>query len=185
MKNRLNVAITRARELMVVVCSIDPRDIKETSKNPGPRRLRQFLEYAKAVNDLSPKAQEEVLDRINDTMSVPENTGLEFDSEFEIQVYEKLKSKGFQVDTQIGQSGYKIDLAIKHPDDESRYILAVECDGASFHSAKSAKERDVMRQKFLEHKGWTILRIWSKNWWRNPELEIEKITRKIDELKSK
>ena len=58
----------------------------------------------------------------------------------------------YTVHTQIGASDYKIDLAVVHPDDPNRYVLAIECDGATFHSSKSAKERDVMRQKFLEGK---------------------------------
>ncbi|WP_332700211.1 DUF559 domain-containing protein, partial [Halalkalibacter lacteus] len=66
---------------------------------------------------------------------------------------------GYKVDTQVGMSGYRIDLAIIHPNDPHRYILGVECDGAMYHSSKNAKERDVYRQRFLENRGWTIERI--------------------------
>ena len=82
----------------------------------------------------------------------------------------------------MGFSGYRIDLAVVHPSDENRYLLGIECDGATFHSAKSVKERDVMRQKFLEGKGWIIERIWSRNWWKNPKREIDRIDARINEL---
>jgi len=182
-ENRLNVAVTRARKEMIVVSSIEPADIKPTSKYDGPKRLRQFLEYAKMTDSLNKEGLRAVLSEINPDMKRNEEYKKdEFDSEFEIQVCNKLRDKGHRVETQVGFSGYKIDLAVVHPHDENRYILGIECDGATFHSAKSVRERDVMRQKFLEEKGWTIERIWSRNWWRNPESEIDRIDAKINEL---
>ena len=77
-------------------------------------------------------------------------------------------------------SGYRIDLAI-YDREKSRYILGIECDGAAFHSSKSARERDIHRQNYLESRGWTIHRIWSKHWWRNPKAEIDKIDRILKE----
>jgi very-short-patch-repair endonuclease len=79
-------------------------------------------------------------------------------------------------------SGYRIDMAIVLPHDSSRYILGIECDGAMYHSTTNAKERDVYRQRFLESRGWTIERIWSRNWWRNSSAEIERIDQKVKEL---
>jgi very-short-patch-repair endonuclease len=182
-ENRLNVAVTRARKEMIVVSSIEPADIKPTSKYDGPKRLRQFLDYAKMTNSLNEEGQRAVLSEINPDMErVGEYKKAEFDSEFEIQVYKKLQERGHRVETQVGFSGYKIDLAVVHPHDENRYLLGIECDGATFHSAKSVRERDVMRQKFLEGKGWAIERIWSRNWWRNPKHEIDRIDAKINEL---
>ena len=173
------MAITRARQEMVVVCSIDPGLIKETSKNLGPRRLRQFLEYARASSQLNKEGVNEVLSKLNEHMAVSDKTTLEFDSPFETQVYKALSRHGYTVHTQIGASDYKIDLAVVHPDDPYRYVLAIECDGATFHSSQSAKERDVLRQKFLEDKGWKFERIWSRNWWRNSEEEITRIISRI------
>jgi very-short-patch-repair endonuclease len=185
-ENRLNVAVTRARQEMIVITSIESSDIKPTSKYDGPKRLRQFLEYAKMTSSLDKSGQKAVLAEINPDMErISESRKLEFDSDFEIQVYDKLRERGFIVDSQVGFSGYKIDLAIVHPHDKNRHILGIECDGATFHSAKSVKERDVMRQKFLEGKGWIIERIWSRNWWRNPTHEIDRIVDRVDELAKK
>ncbi len=103
----------------------------------------------------------------------------QFDSTFEQQVYEALTAHGLQVDTQVGVDGYRIDLAIVDPRDPSRYCLAVECDGATYHSGKSVRERDIARQLLLERRGWTFERIWSRDWWRNPQAEIARILRRI------
>ena len=84
--------------------------------------------------------------------------------------------------TQVGMSGYRIDLAIVHPKDSSKYILGIECDGAMYHSSANAKERDLYRQRFLENRGWTIERIWSRNWWKDPAKEIERIDQTIRQL---
>jgi very-short-patch-repair endonuclease len=182
-ENRLNVAVTRARKEMIVVSSIEPADIKPTSKYDGPKRLRQFLDYAKMTSLLNEEGQRAVLSEINPDMErVGGTKKAEFDSEFEIQVYKKLQERGHKVETQVGFSGYRIDLAVIHPHDENRYVLGIECDGATFHSAKSVRERDVMRQKFLEGKDWKIERIWSRNWWRNPKREIDRIDARINEL---
>lgn len=182
-ENRLNVAITRARSEMVIVCSISPIEIKETSRNQGPRYLKKFLEYAKASSDLDREAQDTILQEMHDNMQVEKHrSSAEAESFFEDMVYARLEDRGYKVDKQVGQSGYRIDLAIKDPSDETRYILAVECDGASYHSAKSSIERDVMRQKFLEGKGWVVHRIWSRDWWKNPEEQIDRIEKIIEKL---
>lgn len=178
-ENRLNVAVTRARREMVIVCSIDPTEIKETGKNLGPKRLRQFLEYSRATSKSHKDGVNDVLQRLNENMPVTNNYTMQTESPFEAQVLKELQRHGHTVHPQVGSSGYRIDLGIVHPDDPNRYVLGLECDGATFHSARSAKERDVMRQRFLEGKGWSIERIWSRNWWRNPESEMARVLARI------
>ena len=180
-ENRLNVAITRAKKEMIIACSIDPSEIKPTSKNPGPRLLRQFLEYSQAAGDSNERGMDEVLQRLGDP-GAGDGIG-ETESVFEEQVMRELVGRGYDVHPQAGSSGYRIDLAVVHPDDPGLYVAGIECDGAMYHSGKSARERDVMRQKFLEGKGWRILRIWSKNWWDNREAEMDRITAKIEEFR--
>ena len=185
-ENRLNVAVTRASKKIIVVCSIDPDDIKHT-KNKGPQHLKRFLQYAKAVSKRDDDRVKQILSELNPALARrdagdQQSGTVYFDSDFEEQVYDGLRRHGYQVDTQVGQSGYRIDLAIIDPESPDRYVLGVECDGAQYHSAKSVRERDVHRQKFLERRGWTIHRIWSRDWWQNPEAEIEKIRAKIGRL---
>ena len=100
----------------------------------------------------------------------------------EEQVIDRLEQLGYKITPQVGYSGYRIDIGVIHPTDTSRYVLGIECDGATFHSAKSVRERDIMRQRFLEQRGWKIHRIWSRNWWQNPDYEIAKVKDRIDKL---
>lgn len=180
-ENILNVAITRAKDKMIVVSSIEPTEIKQTSKNIGPKLFRQFLAYAKKTSEQDKEGQKFILNELNPDMKIT-STKAVFDSEFEEQVYNKLKDKNYEVHTQIGESGYKIDLAIVHPHKNDRYVLGIECDGATFHSAKSVKERDVLRQSFLEDRGWKIERVWSRSWWRDQNKEINKIVECIEKI---
>lgn len=192
-ENRLNVAITRASQKIIVLCSFDPNDMAYASTNKGPRFLKSFLLYARAVSRRDDVRVKQILDELNPatarrgiyTSAVSGSHVVVHDSIFEEMVYDRLRRDGYEVDAQVGQSGYRIDLAIVHPQDPGRYVLGVECDGAQYHSAKSARERDVYRQKFLERRGWAIARIWSRDWWRNPEAEIEKIRRRVDTLVDK
>ena len=93
-----------------------------------------------------------------------------------------LLKRGYIVDAQVGCQNYRIDLAIRDPRDTSRYILAVECDGASYHTEYSARVNDRLRQQVLEGLGWNVFRIWSTDWWRSPEQELILLDQKIKEL---
>ena len=177
-ENRLNVAISRAKKKVHIVTSFYPSELQvEDMKNDGPRILKKYLEYAFAVSEGDRTAARQVLLSFGDSAK-PGQT-IAFDSDFENQVYDALVEKGYQVDTQIGIGGYSIDLAIKK---DGKYILGIECDGRLYHSSKSARERDYHRQKYLESRGWRIHRIWSTNWWKNPQREISKICNVIDSL---
>jgi hypothetical protein len=158
-ERRLNVLFTRARVRCEVFASFDPGDIDPTrTRGEGPRILKRFLDFAKngRIEDHSP-------------------TGDEADSPFEEDVAEVIRSLGFLADPQVGSSGFKIDIGVRHPERPGTYILAVECDGAAYHSALWARERDRLRQDVLEHLGWRFLRIWSSDWFYNRQAEIERL----------
>ena len=191
-ENRLNVAISRARREIIVVSSIEPDDLKtDTAKNNGPRRFKDYLRYAKFISEGRNDDVKNVLENLNPgfTRNISssgksgDNT-LIFESTFEEIIYDRLLTLGYEIVSQVGYSGYRIDLAVVHPDDPTKYILGIESDGAMFHSARSTRERDVMRQEFLQSRGWNIERIWSTNWWRNPDREIERIKQRIESLRS-
>ncbi|WP_249870765.1 AAA domain-containing protein [Oceanobacillus saliphilus] len=183
-ENRLNVAVTRAKEAIYVVSSIEPNELDvSTTKNVGPKFLKSYLEYAQAVSNVEKNTIEAVLSNLNEEMNThKQEKSVHFDSPFETQVYEQLLDIGYKVDTQVGMSKYRIDLAVVHPKNPNKYILGIECDGAMYHSSPSAKERDVYRQKFLESKGWKIHRIWSRNWWKEPSAELEKVNQIIEQI---
>jgi transcription elongation GreA/GreB family factor len=96
-----------------------------------------------------------------------------------------LKLRGYEVTPQLGVAGYRIDIAVKHPDAPSSYLAAIECDGASYHSALSVRDRDRIRQEILESLGWRgrIWRIWSTDWFRTPRQETEKLVSFIEDLR--
>ena len=175
-ENRLNVAISRAKKKVHIVVSFNPAELQvEDTKNDGPRILKKYLEYAFAVSSGDKDSARKILLSFGDESDPGQ--GVSFDSDFENQVYDALVKKGYKVDTQVGIGGYSIDLAIKK---NGQYILGIECDGRLYHSSKSARERDYHRQKYLESRGWRIHRIWSTNWWKNPNQEILKICTLVD-----
>jgi very-short-patch-repair endonuclease len=153
-EQRLNVAMTRARSEMVVFSTLRPENI-DLSRSPAEavKDLKHFLEYAE-------RGQSAIAGAVHGSVA-------DFDSAFEIAVARELKRKGWIVHQQIGVSAYRIDLGIVHADFPGVYIAGVECDGAMYHSTANARERDKIRQTVLEGLGWTILRVWSTDWWLN------------------
>ena len=182
-ENRLNVAISRAKKKIYLVTSIEPEQLSvDDSKNKGPKLFKKYLQYVKAVSENNEKYEEEILKSVLDT-DINAETENKFDSDFEVEVCDKLRERGYIVHNQIGVSGYRIDLGI-YDEKKSKYILGIECDGAAYHSSKSARERDIHRQRYLESRGWNIIRIWSKHWWNNPEFEIQRIIDEVTRIKN-
>ena len=165
---RLNVLFTRAKHKIILVTSLKSSNIKE-SKREGPQVLKSYLEYAETgkISDLSLK-----------TSGVTDNP-------FEESIRDALVRRGFLVDAQVGSGGYLIDLAIRDPNDMSKYILAVECDGKAYHSSYSARSNDRLRQEVLESKGWNFFRIWSTDWFRDPISELNQLEKHLRELSEK
>lgn len=167
-ERRLNVAITRAKHNVKLVGSIMPTDIDlNRVSSDGPKLLRSYIDFA--INGPSVLLSE-----------TTESNIIEHDSAFEEAVFNYLDRKGYQIGTQIGCSGYRIDLAIKHPTHSGKYVLGIECDGAAYHSARTARERDRLRQSVLEDMGWTIYRIWSTDWIKDPVTEGEKLIEAVE-----
>lgn len=164
-ERRLNVAVTRAKFNVQLVSSMHYYDIDLTrTKSVGARLLREYLDYA-----------ENGIIALERSISVDAANPYErYDSEFESEVCEFLREHGFAVDTQIGCSSFKIDMALKRPD-SSDYVLAIECDGADYHSSKTARDRDRLRQEILERMGWKFYRIWSTDWFRNKQAEKQRL----------
>ncbi len=106
------------------------------------------------------------------------------ESPFEEAVRDALVAQGYQVDCQVGVSGYRIDLAVRDPDVPGRYIVGIECDGKTYHSARTARDRDRIRQMVLESLGWKIVRVWSTDWIRDPRRATDRLVRQIEELRA-
>ena len=159
---RLNVLFTRARRKVELFTSMLPEDIIIDTKTPaGTVALKNYIEFAKQGI-------------LHSNASV---SNREPDSDFEIAVGEMLQNKGYEVVPQLGVAGFFIDLAVRNPDRPGEFLAAVECDGASYHSSNSARDRDRIRQAILETLGWKgrIWRVWSTDWFYNPRHESERL----------
>jgi very-short-patch-repair endonuclease len=172
-ERRLNVAITRAKHEVLVFSGLraDQIDLTRTRAR-GVRDLKYFLDYA----ERGPSA-------LAAATSVSANG--DPDSEFEQMVADRLRMAGYEVHHQVGCSGYRIDLGILDPTNPGRYQLGVECDGATYHRAATARDRDKLRQFILEGLGWTLYRVWSTDWWHDSEAETKKLLSFIHELSRK
>jgi len=158
---RLNVLFTRARCRIELFTSMTEDDVVLEERTPeGTKALRAYLEYARRK-----------------VMPDSEWTGRRPESDFEVAVGSMLKERGYDVVPQFGVARYRIDVAVRNPDRPGAFLAAVECDGASYHSAKSARDRDRIRDEMLERLGWRdhIYRIWSTDWFSSPERESRKL----------
>ena len=164
---RLNVAITRAKMRIDVFSSITHQDFKHRQTGRGVKAFRSYLKFAEL-------GMQAFADENSDHL-------METESPFEEDVYREIKALGYDVVPQEGCAGYRIDLAIRHPN-EDRFILGVECDGATYHSSLVARDRDRLRQEVLERLGWEIHRIWSTEWFVNREKELQKLKQKLSDL---
>jgi very-short-patch-repair endonuclease len=98
-------------------------------------------------------------------------------------VADRLRAKGYEVERQIGVSGFKIDIGVRDPDHPARFLAGIECDGARYHSSKSARDRDRIREEVLRGLGWDIVRVWSTDWFEDPARETDKLAKKLEELR--
>jgi very-short-patch-repair endonuclease len=162
-ERRLNVLISRARERCIVFSSITFGDIPTEVKPRGTRMLREFLHFAETGHIAAGQAR-----------------AADFDSPFEEAVAMAIRDR-YDVVPQVGVSAFRVDLGVLDPQRPGRFILGIECDGAAYHSSRSARDRDRLRQEVLEGLGWVIYRIWSTDWFRNPERQIERLILTIEQ----
>ena len=166
---RLNVLITRAKLAMRVFCNFRAEELELDANAPlGVRALKNFLKYAETGE-----------------LEVARETGKAPDSPFELEVIEALRDRNYEVEPQVGTAGYFIDIAVKDPEYPGRYVLAIECDGAAYHNSRSARDRDRLRQGVLEGLGWNFHRIWSTDWFRNPQQETTRVVAAIEAARAR
>ncbi|MER0240085.1 DUF3320 domain-containing protein [Fulvimarina sp. MAC8] len=167
-ERRLNVLISRAKRRCEVYASITDEDIDlERGKGAGILAFKLFLHYARTGR-----------------LSLAQSTERDMDGVFEEQVANALQAKGYQVHPQVGIAGIFIDLAVSDPERPGRYLIGIECDGASYHSSRSARDRDRLRQAVLEDHGWIIHRIWSTDWFQRPQEQLERTVTAIEAAKA-
>jgi very-short-patch-repair endonuclease len=168
---RLNVLITRAKKRVELFTSMLSSNIIISSESKeGVIALKGYLKFAET----------QLLEPLHTNHG---NKRAVADSPFEEAVASIIKMAGYDVDIQVGAAGYFIDIAVKHPDNPSEYLLAVECDGATYHSSLSARDRDRLREAVLRRMGWEVHRIWSTDWFNNRSIEISRLIGAIENTK--
>ncbi len=175
-ENRLNVAITRAKTKIIVVTSIEPEDLKvEESKNQGPRLLREYLSYVRSVANGDKAHAGAILRALCPAVDPGSELRLLTSTpSIEEQMKERLEKMGYKVDIGLGNKNSRISLAV-YDGSCDKYLIGVELDKDAFASSASAMERDVYKPKFLEGRGWTVMRVWSRDWWLSPSRVIRSI----------
>jgi very-short-patch-repair endonuclease len=162
---RLNVLVTRARQRMVVFSSMRGEEIKPSGAvSGGPQLLRDFLTFAEygRLDGLALRG------------------GADTESPFEHEVATELTRRGIRVVPQVGTSGYRIDLGVLDDEVQGRFLCGIECDGVAYHASETARDRDRLWQQVLEARGWTIHRVWSTDWFKDRQSQIERLVRLIE-----
>lgn len=180
-ENRLNVAITRAKQKIYVVTSIEPEELKvDSSKHVGPKLLRSYLTYVRAVSNGNTEEVKTILNSFGSTTTAkPRLTDL---LPMEQQIAAKLEKLGYKTDINLGNSNSKISVAV-YDKKKDKYVLGIETDKEVTESSSSTIERDVFRHEFLKSKGWKVMRVWSRDWWHNPNQVISSIVKEVEKQK--
>jgi len=167
---RLNVLVTRAKWQTILVTSMRANELDGINpNNRGAVALRDYIAYAERNGELPPQRVRSTDAETND---------------FEDAVCEALRDRGLDVDQQVGAGPFRIDLAIRDRGDPRRYILGVECDGASYHASRTARDRDVARHQVLRSMGWRLHHLWSTDWFRDPASAVVSILRSLQQAEA-
>ena len=173
-ENRLNVAITRAKTKIIVVTSIEPEELKvEGSKHLGPKLLKKYLTYVRAVAKNDAAETKVILSELDPSETKAESLYTSLVA-VEEQMKERLEKLGYKVETALGNRNNRISLAV-YDEKSDRYLVGVELDKDAFASSSSCMERDVYKPRFLESRGWTVVRVWCRDWWLSPTKVVKSI----------
>lgn len=177
-ENRLNVAISRAKKKVYIIDSIEPEELQTDGlKSDGPKILKKYLQYAKAVSDRNTNLAHSILQEFVPPEGLSFNNDPSCEAPVMEKVYVALTRKGYTVEKNIGIGGYTIDLGVKQND---RFILGIEYDNRIYSLSGNTRERDYHRQKYLESRGWHIYRVKTPGMYRNPDREISEIIAAIE-----
>jgi len=168
-ERRLNVLITRAKLRCEIFTNLMPGDIDlNRTKSYGIQCLKQYLQFA-----------------WSDKAALQDDVQLASKKPFEDNVADKLITLGYSIKRQVGSEGFYIDIAVVDQENPGRYIIGIECDGEAYLSARSARDRDRLRNHVLEAIGWSIYKVWSTDWFRAPEAELKRLVDAIEKAKQK
>ena len=166
-ERRLNVAVSRARYEMIIFSTLHPEQIDlKRSKAKGVEGLKKFLEFAERGTTLISTMQ---------TKRIPTNDLVNL-------IAQELENRGYTVNTFVGRSNFKVDLAIINPRNKDQYLLGILCDGKNYYETKTTRDREIVQPGVLNMLHWNIIRIWSIDWFENKEQVLDRITEKLETL---
>ncbi len=171
-ENRLNVAITRAKKKVYVITSIEPEELKvDGTKNNGPKLFRSYLEYVRAVSSGN-KEEADIL--LRSLCPDAECDIKPFTVPVEKQIADKLNLLGYKTEINLGEGLNRISVAV-YDKRSDKYVLGIQLDRSVMNGKSTALERDVFAYRFLTQRGWKIMRVWSRDWWHDPNGVISDI----------
>jgi very-short-patch-repair endonuclease len=170
-ERRLNVAITRARQKLVLVASIHGSDLQTEGKRPIVKHLQDYLNYAERNST-----------QTEEPTTVPESLS---DSGVIEDIYFALQQEGYRVYSFVGCSKFRIDLAVVNDQQPNSFLLGIEVDGRTYREYNTARDRDRLRRKVLEEDlKWQIHRIWSKEWFHDRNTQLNRLIERLQNLKN-
>ena len=174
-ERRLNVAVSRARYEMIVYATLRAEQIDlKRSQAKGVEGLKKFLEFA-ANGYIITNAQ---------TAGAPQSSLLAPQTSFTNLIAEELRNNGYEVETQVGRSQFKIDIAVVNPEKEDEYILGILCDGPNYYQTKTTRDREIVQPGVLSGLGWNVMRIWAVDWYEHKEQVMDRILKRLDDLRN-
>lgn len=179
-ENRLNVAISRAKTKIIIVSSITPEDLDvENCKNKGPKILKKYLQYARAVSSGDKETANNIL------LSFVDKDNSENYISNKPQIAEKLKQSleayGYKIEENIGVGAYTIDMGVIY---NGKYIMGIEFDSSLYNVNVNNRERDFHRWKYFKLRGWNIYRVWTSVWWDDYNAQLNKMILKLEKIKA-
>ena len=172
-ERRLNVAVSRARYEMIVFSTLQPEQIDLRRSNAkGVEGLKHFLEFARNGRIAIPSSQQNTSSLLPPTSSLIN------------AIADEIRKHGYQVDTAVGRSQFKIDIAVVNPDDTSNYILGIRCDGQNYYETKTQRDREICQPGVLQGLSWNLMRVWAVDWFSNKDAVIKRILQQLQSKKS-
>jgi len=163
-ERRLNVAVSRARQEMMVFSTMRSSHIDlRRSKARGVEGLKHFLEYAE---------QQVLAENIQSTASRP-------DTPLARQIADTIAEKGYVVNVNVGRSHFKVDVAVSRQESPDAYVLGILLDGESYRDTQTTRDREIVQPSVLEGLGWRVMRIWSVDWLNNPQRVIDRVMEQL------
>lgn len=178
-ENRLNVAITRAKQKIYVITSIEPEELNVAgSKNIGPKLFKEYLRYARVVSKGNKLETRIILENLLPDKSLSSS---HLNIKMVQELSKMLKDAGYNVENSVGNADYKLPIAI-YDKKKDKYLLGIEFDYSAFDSSNYILERDVYHPDFMKSRGWEIFRVWSRDWWLNKHKVVQQIVKKLEKL---